>query len=156
MSKIALFPGSFDPFTLGHADIVRQALALFDGVVVAIGRNEQKRGFLSVESRKRLIERLYSNEPRIKVEIYDTLTTDFAQECSAIAIIRGVRNVADFEYERTMAAINSRLDGSITTIMLFASTEVADISSSVIRELHSFGRSVEDFLPAGVDINDYI
>ncbi len=156
MNRIAIFPGSFDPFTVGHADVVRQALALFDSVVVAIGRNEQKRGFLSTENRKRLVESIYADEPRVRVEIYDGLTVDFARECGAVAMIRGVRSVADFEYERTIASVNARLDSSVASVVLFASSDVADISSSVIRELHSFGRSVSEFMPKGVDINDYV
>ncbi len=156
MSRVALFPGSFDPFTRGHADIVRQALFLFDSVVIAIGRNEAKHSFLSIDNRRRLIEDLYASEPRIKVEIYDTLTTDLAKNIGAVAIIRGVRSTVDFEYERTMATVNRRLDDSVATIMLFAAPDSADISSSVVRELYSFGHSVDDFMPDSVDIENYI
>jgi len=126
MERIALFPGSFDPFTRGHAALVAEALHLFDRVIVGIGNNLAKEGLLSVGNRKRLIDD------------------------------RGVRNTTDFEYERTMEAANHRLFPAITTVMLFTPAEVADIASSTVREVHAFGRSVEEFMPEGVDIEKYL
>ena len=128
-----LFPGSFDPFTLGHDDIVRRALMLFDEVVVAIGYNEQKSGWKPVE-------------PRVRVESYTGLTVDFAKEQGITAIIRGVRTTKDFEYELQMADMNRRLTG-IETILLPASPEFASLSSSLVRELARFGRDISTFLP---------
>ena len=144
--RLALFPGSFDPFTKGHADIVRRALGLFDEVVIAVGYNEQKRGWLPVEERVETIRRQYSDEPRVRVESYTGLTVDFAKEQGITAIIRGVRTTKDFEYELQMADMNRRLTG-IETILLPASPEFASLSSSLVRELARFGRDISTFLP---------
>ena len=141
-----LFPGSFDPFTLGHDDVVRRALTLFDEVVVAIGYNEQKSGWKPVEERIASIRKLYEDEPRVRVESYTGLTVDFAKEQGITAIIRGVRTTKDFEYELQMADMNRRLTG-IETILLPASPEFASLSSSLVRELARFGRDISTFLP---------
>lgn len=156
MERIALFPGSFDPFTRGHAALVAEALHLFDRVIVGIGNNLAKEGLLSVGNRKRLIDDLYAGEPRVEAAVYTGLTGEFAEQCGACAVIRGVRNTTDFEYERTMEAANHRLFPAITTVMLFTPAEVADIASSTVREVHAFGRSVEEFMPEGVDIEKYL
>lgn len=156
MERIALFPGSFDPFTRGHAALVEEALNLFDRVVVGIGNNVAKRGLLPVEARKRLVDDFYAREPRVEAQIYTGLTGELAERIGACAILRGVRNTTDFEYERTMEATNHRLCPSITTVMLFTPASVADISSSTVREVLSFGRSVEEFLPEGVEIENYL
>ena len=143
-----LFPGSFDPFTLGHADIVRRALTLFGEVVVAVGYNERKQGWLPVEERVAAIKKLYKDEPRVRVESYTGLTVDFAREQGIGVIVRGVRSVADFEYETQMADVNRRLTG-IETVLLPASPELACLSSSTLRELARFGHDVSRFLPKG-------
>ncbi|MEG1700192.1 MAG: pantetheine-phosphate adenylyltransferase [Alistipes sp.] len=156
MKRTAIFPGSFDPFTRGHAALVEEALKLFDRVVIGIGNNSTKKGLLTIENRKRLIEELYAATPQIEAQIYTGLTGEFAERVGACAIIRGVRNTTDFEYERTMEATNHRLYADITTVMLFTPAPVADISSSTVREVLSFDRAVEEFLPEGVDINKYL
>lgn len=156
MKRSAIFPGSFDPFTRGHAALVRKALNLFDRVVIGIGNNTTKQGLLTVENRKRLIDDLYAADPRVEAMIYTGLTGEFADSVGACAIIRGVRNTTDFEYERTMEATNNRLSPQITTVMLFTPSPVADISSSTVREVLSFGRDVEEFLPEGIEINNYL
>ena len=153
MERIVLFPGSFDPFTRGHAALVEEAL---NRVVVGIGNNVAKTGLLPVEARKRLVDDLYAREPRVEAQIYTGLTGELAERIGACAILRGVRNTTDFEYERTMEATNHRLCPSITTVMLFTPASVADISSSTVREVLSFGRSVEEFLPEGIDIENYL
>lgn len=154
--KTAVFPGSFDPFTRGHEALVSQSLKLFDRVIVGIGANLSKRGLLTPEMRKALIDDLYRDDPRVEAKIYTGLTGDFATAEGAVAIIRGVRNTTDFEYERTMEAANFRLYPRLTTVMLFTPLEVADISSSTVREVHSFGRSVSEFLPSGIDLDSYL
>lgn len=146
MSNTVLFPGSFDPFTLGHADIVRRALALFDEVVIAVGYNEQKSGWMPVQERVASIKRLYAEEPRVKVESYAGLTVDFARERGIEAIVRGVRTMADFEYEMQLADVNRQLTG-IETVLLPASPQLASLSSSVVRELAHFGHDISAFLP---------
>ena len=143
---LVLFPGSFDPFTLGHNDIVRRALCMFDEVLIAVGYNEQKAGWMPVEERVEAIRKLYKDEPRIKVESYTGLTVDFARERGVAAIIRGVRTTADFEYEMQMADVNRQLTG-IETILLPAFPQFASLSSSVVRELAHFHHDVSRFLP---------
>jgi len=144
--KTALFPGSFDPFTKGHADIVERALALFDEVIVAIGYNEQKAGWQSVDERLSAIRSLYADEARVKVMAYTGLTIDVVKETQATCLLRGVRSVKDYEYELQMADINRQLCG-VETVLLFTRPEFASISSSVVRELAHFGRDVTPFLP---------
>jgi pantetheine-phosphate adenylyltransferase len=146
MARIALFPGSFDPFTVGHASIVRRALPLFDKIIIAVGINEAKKTLFSVEHRVNEIRRIYSKEPRIEVQSYATLTIDFAQKSGANFILRGLRSVRDFEYERDIAEMNSRIAG-IETVLLFTEHQYACISSSAVRELISYGKDVKDYLP---------
>ncbi|MBQ5614527.1 MAG: pantetheine-phosphate adenylyltransferase [Tidjanibacter sp.] len=154
--KTALFPGSFDPFTRGHQAVVEQALGLFDKVVIAIGENRAKRGFLTTDSRKRLIEDFYSNEPRVEVVVYGTLTGTLCRELGVSHIVRGVRSVADFEYERGIADANRLLFPEIETVMFFSPAEVSAISSSVVREVASFGGDTTKLLPEGIRLDLYL
>ncbi len=154
--RVVVFPGSFDPFTRGHAAVVEEALRLFDRVVIGVGDNIAKRGLLSVENRVQLIKDVYADNPRVEVRAYCSLTGDFALECGAQAIVRGVRTGTDFEYEQNMAAVNRHLYPSLSTVILSTPAELSHISSSVVRELLSFGRDVKAFLPESVDINKYL
>lgn len=147
----AIFPGSFDPFTLGHHSIVKRTLAFMDEVIIGIGINEGKRCLWPVEKRVEAIRKLYAGEPRVKVEAYSGLTVDFAREQGAGFIVRGIRSVKDFEYEEGIADINRRLSG-IETVFLFTEPELAAVSSSVVRELLHFGKDVSMFLPEGMEI----
>ena len=149
--KKAIFPGSFDPFTLGHHSIVKRALSFMDEVIVGIGINEGKRSLIPVEKRVDMIRRLYADEPRVKVEAYSGLTVDFAREQGAEFIIRGIRTVKDFEYEEGIADINRKLTG-IETIFLFTEPELASVSSSVVRELLHYGKDVSMFLPEEMEL----
>ena len=149
--KRALFPGSFDPFTLGHHSIVKRALAFMDEVIVGIGIHEGKHGFIPVEKRVEMIRRLYADEPRVKVEAYSGLTVDFAREQGAAFMLRGIRSVKDFEYEESIADINRKLAG-IETLFLFTEPELASVSSSVVRDLLHYGKDVSMFLPEGMEL----
>lgn len=141
-----LFPGSFDPFTLGHKSIVDRVLPLADEVVIAIGVNAGKKSMFSLEERVAQIQKIYANEPRVKVASYEGLTTDFAESIGATVMVRGVRTAQDFEFERTLADVNRQLTG-IETILLITEPQYSAISSSIVRELLSYGKDVKEFLP---------
>ena len=143
-----LFVGSFDPFTIGHASIVRRALPLFDHIIIGVGVNERKKYMLDAEERVGRIKRLYADEPKIEVKAYSDLTIDFARREQATYIIKGVRSVKDFEYEREQADVNRLLSG-VETIFLYAEPQLSSISSSMVRELQHFGRDISKFLPKG-------
>ena len=151
MTKV-LFPGSFDPFTIGHADLVERALSLFDEVVIAIGINEQKSGWIPVEERLRALRAYYKEDARVRVESYSGLTSDFAHSIGVSTILRGVRSFKDFEYEMQMADVNRQLTG-IETVCLFAEPQLASISSTLVRELAHFGKDITAFLPKGYKFN---
>jgi pantetheine-phosphate adenylyltransferase len=147
----AIFPGSFDPFTIGHHSIVKRALAFMDEVIIGIGINEGKQSCISTEKRLQMIGLLYKDEPRVKVEAYSGLTVDFAEKREASFIIRGIRTVRDFEYEEGIADVNKKLSG-IETIFLFTEPEFSSVSSTVVRELLHYGRDVSAFLPEGMKL----
>lgn len=144
--RIAIFPGSFNPFTRGHQRIVERGLVLFDAIVIAIGKNSEKQTQQSEEGRALQIAELYSKNPRVSVQTYETLTVDFAKQVGADFILRGVRTMKDFDYELQMADVNRLLTG-IETVVLFAETDKVNISSSLVRELQAFGKDITDFLP---------
>lgn len=144
--KCALFAGTFDPFTIGHHRIVQRALQLFSRVIIAVGRNSDKLAKYSTDERVEHLRRLYADEPRVEAVAYDGLTVDFAKEVGADCLLRGVRSIKDFEYERELADINRRISG-IETLLLVSEPEYASISSSVVRELMSYGKDVSDLLP---------
>ena len=146
----AIFPGSFDPFTRGHADIVQRGLHLFDHIVIAVGCNEQKQGWIPVDERVQALRRLYKDEPRISVESYSGLTVDYAHVHGIPYILRGVRTHKDYEYELQMADVNRQLADDIETVVLFSKPELANISSSILRELVHFGRDISEWLPKGL------
>ena len=144
--KKAIFPGSFDPYTIGHHDIVMRGLQVFDEIVIGIGHNYTKRETFPLDERLGAIQRIYSNEPRVRVEIYEGLTVDFALKNHAQFILRGVRSTLDFEYERNIAEANKQLSG-IETILLYTRPEYAHISSTLVRDLHSHGKDIAAYLP---------
>ncbi len=149
--KRAIFPGTFDPFTIGHYNIVMRGLEIFDEIVIGIGVNESKKTHFDLEKRVEIVKQTFSNEPRVSVETYDSLTVDFAAKVDAKFLLRGVRTVADFEYEHTIANANKQLSG-LETVLLFTETEYSFISSTVVRDLIKYGRDINDFLPPGVEL----
>lgn len=145
--RTVVFAGSFDPFTIGHHDLVVRALALFDRVVVCVGVNAGKSGHTGTAAeRVETIRRIYRGESRVEVDSWAGLTVDFAREHAADALLRGVRSVKDFEYERDLADANLRI-GGLDTVLLYSSPEYSWVSSSLVRELISYGRDVSDLLP---------
>jgi pantetheine-phosphate adenylyltransferase len=137
-----LFPGTFDPFTIGHADIVERALRFADELVIAVGINENKKTMFDVDERLSAIKEYYKTNPKVKVIGYDSFTSDAVRSEGADAILRGVRSVADYEYERNMADVNACLE-NVETVFLCSSPKVQHISSSLIREMINFGRPID-------------
>ena len=147
----AIFPGTFDPFTIGHYSVVHRTLTLMDEVVIGIGINENKNTYFPIEKRVEMIRKFYKDEPRIKVESYDCLTIDFARQVDAQFIVRGIRTVKDFEYEETIADINRKLAG-IETILLFTEPELTCVSSTIVRELLGYNKDISMFIPKGMEM----
>ena len=146
--KIALFPGSFDPFTKGHEDIVLRGLKLFDEIIIAIGYNSQKQSrYIPIDRMISLIEESFSREPRVSVITYNELTAGLAQKHGARFLLRGLRNTTDFEFENSVSQMNRFLFKELETVFLITSPEYAGISSSIIREVHKYGADINEFLP---------
>lgn len=151
MKRIAIFPGSFDPFTKGHEDIVLRGLKLFDEVIVAIGHNTTKSRYFDVDDMKEKIEQAFKGYDQIKVIIYNELTAGLAKKYNAKYLLRGLRNTTDFEYENSIAEVNKRINTDLESVFLITSPEFASISSSIIREVHRYGGDVNEFLPYPVN-----
>ena len=148
--KRAIFPGTFDPFTVGHYSVVERALTFMDEIVIGIGINEAKNTYFSIEKRLQVIRDFYKDEPRVKVEAYRNLTVDFALEQDAKFIIRGIRTVKDFEYEESIADINRKL-ANVETLLLFTEPELSCVSSTLVRELLSYDKDISQFIPDGMN-----
>mgnify|MGYP000090636966 CR=1 FL=1 len=147
MLRIALFPGSFDPFTKGHEDIVRRGLHLFDEIIIGIGRNARKQRYFTLDQMTTWIEGTFRDEPAVRVMSYDDLTANVARQLGARFILRGLRNTTDFEYENGISQVNRYVYEEVETVFLITSPHLAPISSSIIRDLHRYGQSVDAFLP---------
>ncbi|HVD98264.1 MAG TPA: pantetheine-phosphate adenylyltransferase [Cytophagaceae bacterium] len=150
MKNIALFPGSFDPFTKGHMDVVIRGTALFDEVVIGIGVNTAKQRYFPLEMMVQKIEDAFKNYPQVKVMVYEGLTATFAKKINAKFLIRGLRNTTDFEYENTISQANKHQWNELETVFLITDPKLAYISSSIVRDLHKYGANVQDFLPYGI------
>lgn len=149
--RIALFPGTFDPFTRGHQSIVDRALLLFDEVVIAIGCNTTKKPLFTVDERVNMLEQLYAQEPRVRVVAYSGLTIDAARQCGAKFMLRGIRSTVDFEYEKSLADVNREIS-DVETIVLFTEPIYAHVSSSVVRELLHYGHDVTALIPPSMKL----
>lgn len=147
MKKTAIFPGSFDPFTRGHEDIVLRSLNLFDEVLIGIGHNSKKKRYFDLEFMVAKIEEAFVGHDNVKVIVYDELTANLAKKYHAQFLIRGLRNTTDFEYENSISQINKYLNTSLETVFLITSPELAPISSSIIREVHKYGGDVRPLIP---------
>ena len=147
MQRICLFPGTFDPVTLGHIDIIDRSLPIFDKVVVGIGINAAKNPMFSAEQRKLWFEEIYKDEPKVEVDIYDGLTVKFCQSINAHFILRGIRYVSDFEYEKTIADANRTMDRHIETIFLTGEPKYTSVASTIVRDILRNGGDASPFLP---------
>ncbi len=147
----AIFPGTFDPFTIGHYSIVKRALTFMDEIIIGIGINDNKKTYFPVDKRVEMVRLLFADDSRIIVDSYDSLTVDFATKHDAGFIIRGIRTVRDFEYEETIADVNRKLSG-VETILLFTEPELTSVSSTIVRELLQYGKDVSYFLPEGMKL----
>ncbi len=154
MGAKAIYPGSFDPFTQGHKEIVDKALLIFDHVVIAIGYNIAKSGHFSLEKRIELIQKVYANNPRVSIVSYTGLTSVYCAQNGISHIIRGLRNGKDFSYEKEIALVNKSLDHSIETVFLLSDSDKSLISSSTVRELLCFGADPMQFMPKELTIDD--
>ncbi len=148
--RIAVFPGSFDPITIGHVDVVQRALPLFDEVIVAIGLNSIKQNLFSVEQRKTWLERVFAGEPRIQVDVFEGLTVHFCKKVQAHYLIRGLRNASDFDYEKTISQLNHIVGEDIETVFFISKPEYSHISSTIVREIIKGNGNARPFLPPGV------
>jgi len=155
MKKIAVFPGSFDPFTIGHEGIVRRALSLFDEIIIAVGANALKKSYYPLNVRKQMISKVFSNEPRIRVDHYEGLTVDYCRRNGAGYILRGLRTAADFEFERAIAQINKALAFDVESVFLLTTPEHTPINSTIVRDIIRSGADASRFVPAAINLKDY-
>jgi pantetheine-phosphate adenylyltransferase len=155
MKKVAVFPGSFDPFTIGHEAIVRRALSLFDEIIIAVGANALKKNFYPLETRKEMISKVFQNEPRVRVDHYDGLTVDYCKKKQAGYLLRGLRTSADFEFERAIGQVNKSMAPDIESIFLLTVPEHSFINSGIVRDIIQNGGDASKFVPAAINIKDY-
>jgi pantetheine-phosphate adenylyltransferase len=156
MLKTAVFPGSFDPFTVGHEDIVLRALDLFDMIIVAIGIHSMKQPLLKTEARVKMISQVFKSYEKIRVDSFEGLTVDYCKKVNASHMLRGIRTAADFEYERAIAQINKKMLPSVESIFLLTSPEHTPVNSTIIRDIIRNQGDASQFIPEGINIYDYL
>jgi pantetheine-phosphate adenylyltransferase len=155
MKKIAVFPGSFDPFTIGHEAIVRRALNLFDEIIIAVGANALKKNYYSLATRKEMISLVFKDEPRVKVSHYEGLTVDYCKKYNIGYLVRGLRTAADFEFERAIAQVNKVLAPDIESVFLLTVPEHSHINSTIVRDIIRSGGDASLFIPAAIDLKKF-
>jgi len=156
MEKIAVFPGSFDPFTVGHENIVLRGLGLFDRIIVAIGIHSTKKPLLTLEARVKMINQIFKDNDRVSADCFEGLTVDYCKKIKATHMLRGIRTAADFEYERAISQINKLMLPSVESVFLLTTPEHTPVNSTIIREIIANQGDASQFLPKGVDINEYL
>ncbi len=154
MPNIAIFPGSFDPITRGHENIILRALPLFDKIIIAVGQNAEKKSYFSIEQRIDFLQQVFENYPTIIIDQYNGLTVEYCREKSANYILRGLRTSADFEFERTIGQVNKKLYPNIETVFLLTMPEYTAINSSVVREILKYGGDASQFIPEGLNLSE--
>jgi len=155
MKRIAVFPGSFDPFTIGHEAIVRRALRLFDEIIIAVGANALKKSYYSLKTREEMISKVFRDEPRVRVDHYEGLTVDYCKRKDAHYILRGLRTAADFEFERAIAQVNKAMAYDIESVFLLTVPEHTPINSTIVRDIIRSGGDASRFVPASINLKDY-
>ncbi len=155
MKKIAVFPGSFDPFTIGHEAIVKRALNLFDEVIIAVGANALKKSYYSLTTRKEMISKVFRDESRVKVDHYEGLTVDYCRKHGAKYILRGLRTAADFEFERAIAQVNKAMASDVESVFLLTVPEHTPVNSTIVRDIIRSGGDASKFVPASINLKDY-
>lgn len=155
MQKIAIFPGSFDPFTVGHESIVNRAIPMFDKIIIMIGYNANKKSFFSIEKRLKWINEVFKDQEKVEVRLHDGLTVDFCKEVGAKYILRGLRTSADFEYERAIAQINKKMHPEIETVFLLTLPEHTPVNATIIRDILFHGGDASMFLPKALDKSEF-
>jgi len=150
MKRIAVFPGSFDPITKGHESIIRRGIPLFDEIIVAVGLNSDKNAYFPIEKRLEWISEVFKDIPKVTVTGYSGLTVDFCRKSNALYILRGLRTSADFEFERSVGQVNKKLYPAIESVFLLTLPEYVSITSSIVRQIHSYGGDVSQFIPDGI------
>jgi pantetheine-phosphate adenylyltransferase len=156
MNKTAVFPGSFDPFTIGHEALVTRALMLFDKVIIAVGENAEKKNLFTIENRMKMISKVFEGESRVVVTRFRGLTVEFCRKNQAGYILRGLRTAADFEYERAMGQMNRKMAPEIDTVFLLTSTEHTPVNSTIVRDVIVNGGDASMFVPSVINIADYL
>jgi pantetheine-phosphate adenylyltransferase len=155
MKKIAVFPGSFDPFTIGHEAIIRRAMSLFDEIIIAVGTNALKKNFYSLETRKEMINNVFKNEEKIRVDHYEGLTVDFCKKNGAHYLLRGLRTSSDFEFERAIGQVNKSMEPGIESVFLLTAPEHSFINSGIVRDIMQNGGDASKFVPSAINLKDY-
>jgi pantetheine-phosphate adenylyltransferase len=155
MKKVAVFPGSFDPFTIGHEAIIRRAMSLFDEIIIAVGSNALKKNYYSLDTREKMIRKVFKDEPRIKVDHYEGLTVDFCKRENAGYLLRGLRTAADFEFERAIGQVNKAMAPGIESVFLLTVPEHSFINSTIVRDIIRSGGDASKFVPGAINLKDY-
>jgi pantetheine-phosphate adenylyltransferase len=155
MERTAVFPGSFDPFTIGHESIVKRALSIFDTIIIAIGYNANKKGFFPLEKRLLWISEVFAGDSRIIVDHYEGLTIDFCKKVNAQYLLRGIRTSADFEYERAISQVNKQMMPDIESVFLLTYPEYTPVTSSLVRDIIQLGGDASKFLPNSPDLKNF-